>query len=336
MSSSGKPAVAVVVPRSVYVEMFRPQDLELLAQHARVTGPFDKKDDDALRAALSEAVAAIGGWGTPKFERQLLDCAPRLKLLAYSAGSVKHIVGDEFFDRGLRITTSASANAVPVAQFTVGMMVTMLKQVPWLATAMARCDGDEVRRRMAQVRELQDMRIGLVGASRVGCEVIRLLKNYPGLDILVSDPYLTPAAAANLGVRLASLEEVSGCEVVSVHAPLLPETIGMFDARILGLLPDHAVFINTSRGALVNEEALIAQMQRRPIYAALDVTFPEPPAADSPLRREPNILLTPHIAGAMRQAKRDMGRLAIDQVIRFLRGESLTCEVTREMLPTQA
>jgi phosphoglycerate dehydrogenase-like enzyme len=139
-----------------------------------------------------------------------------------------------------------------------------------------------------------------------------------------------------MGVELASLEEVCRCEVVSLHAPNIPETRHMMNARTLGLLPDHAVLINTSRGALIDEAALVAEVRRRPLYVMLDVTDPEPPAADAPIRREANILLTPHIAGSMKQARLDMGRLAIDEVLRFLKGEPLQHEVTREMLPTQA
>jgi phosphoglycerate dehydrogenase-like enzyme len=110
----------------------------------------------------------------------------------------------------------------------------------------------------------------------------------------------------------------------------------MLNARTLALLPDHAVLINTSRGALIDEAALVAEVRRRPLYVYLDVTDPEPPATDSPLLREPNILITPHVAGGMNQGRKDMGRMAIDETLRFLRGGSLEQEVTRDMLPTQA
>jgi phosphoglycerate dehydrogenase-like enzyme len=110
----------------------------------------------------------------------------------------------------------------------------------------------------------------------------------------------------------------------------------MLNAQTLALLPDHAVLINTSRGSLIDEDALVAEVRRRPLYVYLDVTDPEPPRSDSPLLNEPNILLTPHIAGAMSQARKDMGRMAIDETLRFLRGEALEHEVTRGMLPTQA
>src|SRR5204863_6245834 len=123
------------------------------------------------------------------------------------------------------------------------------------------------------------------------------------------------------GVEKATLEQTCACEVLSVHGPSIPETQHMLNARTLAMLPDHAVLINTSRGSLIDEAALVADVRRRPLYVYLDVTDPEPPAANSPLRGEKNIVITPHVAGAMNQARRDMGRIAIDETLAFLRGE---------------
>jgi phosphoglycerate dehydrogenase-like enzyme len=166
--------------------------------------------------------------------------------------------------------------------------------------------------------------------------VIRLLKSYPRLKVKVYDPYLTIEQAASLGVEKVTLEQACACEVVSVHAPSIAQTHHMLNARTLSLLPDHAVLINTARGSLIDEAALVAEVRRRPLYVLLDVTDPEPPAAVSPLRTETNVVLTPHIAGAVAQARHDMGRIAIDEVIHYLQGQPLHHEVTREMLATQA
>jgi phosphoglycerate dehydrogenase-like enzyme len=288
---------------------------------------------DAIRTLLADAVAVISGWGTPRFDPAQLAAASKLKFVAHSAGSVKPLVTDALYDRGIRVTTAAGANASPVAETTVAMMAVMLKRIPWLLSSR----GDkEIIHSIGPIRELRDLSVGLISASRVGREVIRLLKCYPRLRVLVYDPYLESDQAAALGVELASLDDVCRCDVLSVHGPNLPQTRHMLNARTLALLPDHAVVINTSRGSLIDEAALVAEVRRRPLYVYLDVTDPEPPAADSPLRNEPNILLTPHISGAMNQARRDMGRLAIEETLRFLSGQPLQHEVTREMLPKQA
>jgi phosphoglycerate dehydrogenase-like enzyme len=331
-----KPTIAVIMPGWTYKRMFHQRDLDYLAEHASILPLVEPADMAAVKRSLAHAQYALTGWGSPRFEGELLQAAGALKMIAYSAGSVKGLVSDAVYDRGILVSTAAAANAVPVAQFTVAMMVSLLKQIPWLTDAYTRGDMDEVQRRRAVVRELEEMNVGIIGASRVGREVIRLLKSYPKLKIFCHDPYLGEAAARELGVIKATLDEACACEVVSIHAPALPETRHMFSAGRLSLLPDHAVLINTSRGSLVDETALVAEVRRRPLYALLDVTDPEPPKADSPIRRERNILLTPHLAGATNQACRTMGRLAIDEIIRHVRGEKPLHLVTREMLAVQA
>jgi phosphoglycerate dehydrogenase-like enzyme len=330
---NGKPTVALALTRSVHEMMFTPHDLSRLAGAADLTGPADIADPAHLAPLLRDASVAITGWGTAPFDQALLEAAPKLKLIAHSAGSLKAIITDAVFDRGIRVTTSAAANAAPVAETTVAMMAIMLKRIPWLFGSR----GDKgILKTIGPIRELRDLSIGLIGASRVGREVIRLLGQYARLRVLVFDPYLSAEDAGALNVIPASLEAVCRCDVVSVHAPEIPETHHLLNAAMLSLLPDHAVLLNTSRGSLIDEAALIAEVRRRPLYVYLDVTDPEPPAPDSPLKREPNILMTPHIAGAMSQGRHDMGRLAIDQTLRFLTGQPLEHEVTRAMLPNQA
>lgn len=329
--------VALVLSPAMSEAMFRPADLERLRGAAEVIGPVNVADRDAVRRLLERAQVAITGWGSPCFDAELLSAAPVLGLLAHSAGSVKSVVTEAVYDRGVRVTTAAGANAVPVAQFTVAMMQMLLKQVPWLAQQYR--EGKSKMRssdRWRAVRELQDLSVGIIAASRIGRLVIQMLKSFPRLDIRLYDPFVTPEEAQEMGVTLSSLEDVFRCDVVSIHAPNIPQTRKMINARLLGLLPDHAVLINTSRGALIDEDALVAEVRKRPLYVALDVTDPEPPRPDSPLRQEPNIILTPHIAGAMNQARCDMGAVAIDETLRFLAGQPLQAEVTRAMLPTQA
>lgn len=331
-----KSIVVLFLPSQVAQQMFRDQDLEHLKQVATVIGPILPENGRAFSHALAEAAVLITGWGTPAMSTELLNAAPKLKLLAHSAGSVKHLAQEIVYDRGIRVVTAAAMNAIPVADFTLATMVSLLKQVPWIGLAHTRGDQEEVHRRLPHVRELADIEIGIIGASRIGRLVIHRLRSFPNVTIKLYDPHLTDSQFGGLGAKRASLEEVCRCEVVSLHAPLLPETRHMIDARHLALLPDHAVLINTARGALIDENALAAELNRRPIYTALDVTDPEPMTADSPLRSAPNLLITPHIAGAMQQARKEMGKLVIDETIRFLTGQSLQHEVTRAMLATQA
>ena len=161
------------------------------------------------------------------------------------------------------------------------MMESLLKQVPWLGQLYAgdlQGQGEEFQERgWPDRRELYELEVGIIGALRVGRQVIRLLKGYQGLRIKVYDPYLSAEGARQLGVELCSLDEVCRCDVVSCHAPSIAATRHMLNADTLALLPDHAVLINTSRGALIDEAALVAEVRRRPLYVLLDVTDPEPP-----------------------------------------------------------
>lgn len=330
-----KPTVALVLPEAIAKQMFKPEQLQRLSAVANVIGPTGP-GSPGFADALADAVAIISGWRSPAFDQAFLSQAPKLKLIAHSAGSVKVFVSDELFDRGIHVTTAAAGNAFPVAQFAVATMISLLKQVPWISAAYARGDQDEILRRKALCRELQDLEVGVIGASRVGKEVIRILRQQPRLRIKVYDPMLKPEQASAIGAELVSFEDACRSEVVTIHAPSLPSTRHMFNPRTFALLPDHAVLVNTSRGSLIDENALVCELKRRPLYAAIDVTDPEPPAADSPLRTCPNLVITPHIAGALRQGRFDMGQIAIDETLRFLAGEPLQHEVTRAMLPTQA
>jgi len=330
---SSKPVVALALAEPLCRMMFASDDLDRLRAATTVNGPPKTAAIEDVLPLLTDAVVAITGWGSPVFDAELLKHAPKLRLVAYSAGSIKGVATDEMYDRGVQITTAAAGNAAPVAETTVAMMVVMLKRIPWLLEARG---SKHLNRQIGPIRELRDLAVGIIGASRVGREVIRLLKSYPRLTIRVYDPYLSAADAREMGVERATLEHTCGCDVVSVHAPQIPQTLHMLNAKTLALLPDHAVLINTSRGSLIDEAALVAEVRRRPLYVYLDVTDPEPPDQDSPLRGEKNIVITPHVAGAMNQARRDMGRIAIDETLAFLRGESLQHAVTREMLATQA
>src|SRR6185436_9888054 len=118
------------------------------------------------------------------------------------------------------------------------------------------------------------------------------------VEVLLYDPYVAPAEAAGLGVALTGLDELcSRSHILTVHAPQLATTRHMIDARRLALMPDGGTLINTSRGSLIDEEALLPELISGRLYAVLDVTDPEVPPADSPLYTLPNVLLTPHIAG---------------------------------------
>jgi phosphoglycerate dehydrogenase-like enzyme len=174
--------------------------------------------------------------------------------------------------------------------------------------------------------------VGIVGASRIGRLVLQHLRAFD-FSVLVSDPYLSAEEAAHFGAEKVEVDELlRRSDVVSLHAPALPETHHLLDARRLALLRDGAVLVNTARGALVDGDALRAELVAGRIDAVVDTTDPEILLADSPLYDLPNVFLTPHIAGAMCAETQRMATLALDEIERFAKGEPLAHEIRLEDL----
>ena len=167
--------------------------------------------------------------------------------------------------------------------------------------------------------------VGLISLGMIGRKTVELLQPFD-LHILAYSTSTTPSAAAEMGIdELCSLDDVfRRADVVSLHTPWLPETENMIAGDHLRLMKPGATFINTARGAVVNEREMISVLQERDdLWAILDVTHPEPLEAGSPLYSLPNVVLTPHIAGSMSAECRRMGRYMVDELERYLRGEPL-------------
>lgn len=325
------------VPDSMQRRCFAPVDLDrlrashelVLARSEEPAGLMREWDEHA-----PQADAIITGWDTPSITEAMLEQTPHLRLLVHSAGSVKHLLPAGFWQRRIRVVTCNDALAVGVAETTLGMMIAGLKGL-FPANALTHAGGwksEPFDLPGFPVRELFDVTIGLIGASKVGRQVIRLLRAFE-VNILVADPYLSRDEATRLGVQRVGLDELMRqSDVVSLHAPALPMTRHMLSKAQFGAMKNHAIFINTARGSIVDEEALAQELKSGRIFAFLDVTNPEPPAVDHPFRNLPNVVLTPHISGAMSNGCRRMGRCAVDQLLLFAQGLHIPGEVTAEQM----
>ena len=290
-----------------------------------------------IAALLPQVEVLVTGWGAPQISGAVLDAMPSLRLIAHCAGTVKSLVDAEAFERGVAVVSAADANALPVAEFTLAVILLGNKRILKLRE-MYRAE----RRSLKPVRErapgLGNYRktVGIVGASRVGRRVIELLRPFD-FDVLVFDPYLSAADALALGVRKSDLDALmASADVVSVHAPATAETRRLIDRRRLQLLRDGAVFVNTARASLVDQDALIDEARTGRIDVVLDVTDPEPLPADSPLYDMPNVLLTPHIAGAVGTEVQRLSALALDEIARYANGEPLQHCVDPSLLERSA
>ncbi len=288
--------------------------------------------DERAAALLADAEILLTGWGSPTVDGHVLDQAPCLRAVVHAAGTVKMHLIDAVWDRGLLVSSAAAANAVPVAEFTLAAILFSNKRVFRLQRHYREQRYFQLWSAVAPGLGNLGKTVGIVGASRIGRRVIELLRPFD-FEVLVSDPYLEPAAAERLGARKVELDALlQSCDVVSLHAPALPETRHLLDRGRLSMLRDGATLINTARGWLVDDAALEDELRSGRIDAVLDTTEPEILPESSPLYDLPNVFLTPHIAGAQGTETQRMADLALDEIERLIRGEPLQHQIRHEDL----
>ncbi|MEU7071044.1 hydroxyacid dehydrogenase [Streptomyces narbonensis] len=294
----------------------------------------DLTDPDArTAAALAEAELLLTGWGATPLTAEVLDRAPRLRAVVHAAGSVKHHITEACWDRGLRVTTAAAANALPVAEYTLAAILFAGKQVLRSAQRYAELRTDHAWLTESAAWGNHRRTIGIVGASRIGRRVIELLRPFD-FEILLYDPYVDVPPP---GVELTGLDDLCArSTVVSVHAPQLPSTYRMIGPAQLAAMPAGTTLINTARGSLIDETALLPHLLSGRLHATLDVTDPELPPPDSPLWTLPNVLLTPHVAGSLGNELHRMTDQALEEVRRYVDGEPFAEEVRASDLQRSA
>jgi phosphoglycerate dehydrogenase-like enzyme len=291
--------------------------------------------DPRARDVLAQTEILITGWGCPALDGAVLDAAPKLRAVLHAAGSVKSLTTPEVWERGLVVSSAAGANALPVAEYTLAMIL------------LAGKDLFAYRERLRAERAFPygeivpgignfGRRAGIVGASRVGRRLIALLRPFD-LRVSLADPYVDEAGAAALGVPLLPLDDLlGGSDIVTIHAPQTPETRRMIGRRELALMPSGSVLINTSRGVLVDHDALVDELRGGRISAILDVTEPEPLPVDSPLYDLPNAFITPHLAGSQGNEVARLGLTVVGEAERFVAGRELEFRVDGEGLERAA
>jgi phosphoglycerate dehydrogenase-like enzyme len=301
------------------VELVRPEAVDLTAL------------DDAT---LGEVEIVVGSWGCSVLDDALLARMPKLRLLAYAAGTVKTTVTPATWEHGIVVSSAAAANAVPVAEFTFSAIVMIAKDVFRIRDRHRDVRGREPVAGVGPAGEVgtRGLRVGVIGASTIGRLVIERLHTLDA-RVAVSDPYLDADVAAALGVESMDLDDLfAWADVVTVHAPELPATRHLVNAERLARMHDGAWLVNTARGSIVDTEALTGECVAGRLSAFLDTPDPEPLPAESPMYDLPNVVLTPHIAGSLGNEVSRMGDLAVTEVRRFLAGEPLGHEIRADDL----
>ncbi|ONK15506.1 hydroxyacid dehydrogenase [Streptomyces sp. MP131-18] len=334
---SARPSALFVLDAQHLPMLFPPAVLSRLTTVADIDPGLVAADfhDPRIGPLLPSLDVLITGWGCPQVPSEVLAAAPRLRAVLHTGGSVRHLLPTRGWQRGLVVSSAAAANALPVAEYTLAMILLAGKDALGLADRLRAERRFTLGKIHPGIGNL-GRRVGIIGASRIGRRVIELLRPFD-FDVSLYDPYVDDAAADRLGVRSAGLAELlADSDIVSVHAPANDGTRHLIDRSGLALMRDGAVLINTSRGSLVDTGALTAELAAGRLRAVLDVTEPEPLPADSPLYGLPNVLLTPHIAGSHGNELRRLGLTVVEELERLLAGVPLLHRVTPEQLDRAA
>lgn len=348
--SEKRPHVVVVCNKAVREVYLDPVDLARLEGFASWEwvqaegGPeFQANADgtarESVRSHLQGADAVVVCHGSPRIDANLLDSATQLRF-------VGELEGDRFaarfdveaaWERGITVVDTTNGSSYPVAEWALGLIIISLRNAGEHFRHMIEPKAHDSRHLTRRTRhgfvdgDLWGKTVGLIGCGHIGRRLIQFLKAFQ-CRIQVYDPYLPREMADAIGFRATSLKHVmSDSDVVVCLAPLTPGTHRMIGAEQLSWLRSDSVFVNVSRGAVVDPDALIERLRVGDIVAGLDVFDPEPIPADSEIKRLPNVFLSPHISttSSTRQA---FFRLMVDELDRFFHGHVTQFDVTSRTL----
>ncbi len=282
---------------------------------------------------LHDVEVIFSTWGMVRPDASWLDSMPNLKAVFYAAGSVQGFARP-LLERGILVVNTSAANAVPVAEFTLAQILLANKR--YFLNSRKYVAPEKYHNNEGGRGNFGET-VALLGAGQIGWRVINLLKGF-NLRVVVFDPFMPDSIAAEHNIERVSLDDAfAQGYVVSNHLANLPETRGMLNGKLFSSMRQNATFINTGRGATVNEPEMIEVFTARPdLTALLDVTDPEPPVSGSPLYKLPNVFLSTHIAGSNGDEVLRMADYVMDEFLLWQDGKPLNYAVTLEMLKTMA
>ncbi|QDY69212.1 hydroxyacid dehydrogenase [Qingshengfaniella alkalisoli] len=331
--------IAILMPESTYQRQITPahlRDLEAIADDT--VRHFSDIESLQIDPEMAQAEVVITGWGSSRFSAACLDRLPNLRLIAHGAGTLRFLIDPVLLEHGIRVTSSAAANAIPVAEFTLSWILRWNKMLPFWETAYKQSpDSFPLRgnNKFAHIGNINKT-IGIIGASKVGRHLLQLLQSFD-MECLLADPFVSASDIAKLGASKVELSELlERSDIVSLNAPLLKETRGMIGTAELARMKDGALLINTARGPMIDHDALLRELQSERLSAVLDVTDPEPLPDDSPFLALDNVFLTPHVAGSLGTEIHRMTDSVISEIKLFLDKGELRHEVRLENWATAA
>lgn len=280
---------------------------------------------------IGDAEVYVTAWDCPRLDDTILNAAKNLKLMVHLCGTVTPYTTDAVWERGIRVICGNDLMAESVAEATVAYILTAQRRIPYYHR---RFTDEKVWREKGDFTDsLLGKTVGLVSYGAIAKHLVRMLSPFR-VKIKVYDIKPLPEAdKEKYGLIEASLEEIfSTCDIVSLHTPLYDKTYRMIDDRLLGLLKKDALFVNTARSGLVDNDSLIRRLKNKDFRAIIDVFEEEPPKADDPLFDCENAILIPHMGGPTVNLRAYMTEVLLKEAAAFIdKNENLTHEITHAM-----
>lgn len=315
-------------------DFLTPENLELLSSLGNVTFYEGERamTEDQLCEAIKGQDILITCWGVPKINARVLEHADRLKFIGHLAGSVATLVTDDVYEKGIRVVCGNEAFAESVAEGTMAYILASQRRI----TKFDREVHEDGWSDWPFVNySLLRRKVGIIGYGAVSKYLVRMLKPFRA-EIMVYSSHMTEEEASRIGVTKASLEEIfSRCSVVTIHTAQHPKTNGMINKELIAMLPDDALLVNTSRPAVLDEDALYEECKTGRIRAALDVYKNEGTVPlQCQLRPLREVLMMPHHAGPTIDYRRYAARYVLEDIQRFLNGRPLEHEISKSRMNT--
>ncbi|MFD2115569.1 hydroxyacid dehydrogenase [Paenibacillus yanchengensis] len=324
--------VGILLPKSMQSTIFSEESRKQLEAMAQVKWNETDQHLSELEAAelLKDCQVAVSSWRTAPPTRYILENCPSLKLWQHAAGSVKRFFTTDIKplmeQNNLQIASCAPAIGKTVAEMVLGELIIGLRRI----IPNAQTNQTEFRQPQPNKLYLAASTIGVIGASQVGRQVLQLLRPF-GANILIYDPFLSAEAATELGATKVDdlMELCKRCDAITMHTPMTVSTRHMMGKAQFQAMRDDTVFINSSRGDCIDEQALIQELEKGRLFAFLDVSSPEPAEMNNPIRNLSNCIYTSHLAGG---ESYHIGNQAVEDIRAFIQGDKPKMIVTWDML----
>ena len=322
----------ITVPEGELKDSFlTPDTIKLLAEHFEVTCNRERRNlvEEELAVAAKDFDVILTAWGTANLKKAgLTGKDTKLKFLIHTGGTVGDLIDSEAYDNGIRVISGNNIYARSTAEGALTYILTGLRYIPDEVRDMKNSDYWDSSRKS---EGLFGRDIGIIGVGAVSRNLMEFLKPF-GAKIRVYDTYeIDKGYLKTVNAVQTTLDEVlSQSSVISLHAALGEKTRGMIGGRELSLMRDGTLLVNTSRGPIIDESALISELSKGRIRAVLDVFTHEPLDGDSPLRNMDNVYLIPHKAGPTYDLRGYIGRCLAEDAVRYLSGEPLQYEIDRQ------